>query len=114
MVDLRVGQKHACDRRRADTVGPLRFERLELLARVRRGVYEKPRPFVATNRQRRLRPGARALTGTRGLARLAMAVPLRKPPARGRAQNSNSHVCTTGTQPLGPRPLWALDYRLYR
>ena len=35
-------------------------DRFELLARVRRGVDEKPRPLAAADGQRRLRPGSRA------------------------------------------------------
>ena len=67
-------------------------ERLELLARVRRGVYEKPRPLATANRERRLRTRSRPYTRPRGLARVAVAIPLRKPSAGGRAENANAHV----------------------
>lgn len=91
MIDLRISQENAGDRRNSDAVVPRR-ERLELLARIRRGIDEEPRSLVPTNRQRRLRTRARAFADARGLTRLAMAIPLRKSPAGGRAQNSNSHV----------------------
>ena len=91
MVDLRVRQQHAGDRRRADAVEVRRRERLELLPRVRRGVDEKPRPLDPADRQRRLRAGARALAGARGLTRCATAVPLRKSTSGGRAQNADAH-----------------------
>jgi hypothetical protein len=51
VIDLRIGQQHPGDRRRADAVDRLRCERLELLTRVRRGVDEVPRPLVAADRQ---------------------------------------------------------------
>ena len=92
VVDLRVGQQHARDRRRADAVDALRAERLELLTEVGRGVDQEPGPVVAADRERRLGPRSRAFTRARGLARLAAAVPLRKAAAGGRAQDANAHV----------------------
>ena len=92
VVDLGVGQQHAGDRRRADAVDARGVERLELLAQVGRGVDEKPRPVVPADRERRLRAGSRAHAGARGLARPAVAVPLREASAGGRAQNADAHV----------------------
>ena len=80
----------------ARTPSARRRERLELLTRVGRGVDEKPRPVVPADRQRGLRARSRAHAGARGLARLAMAVPLREPSAGGRAENTNAHVAEEG------------------
>ena len=81
-------------RTRVDVVGR---ERLELLTRVRRGVDEEPWPLVAADRERRLRAGSRANACARGLARPAVAVPLRKPSAGGRAKNADAHVARRQT-----------------
>jgi hypothetical protein len=91
VVDLRVRQQHARDRRRADAAA-LRVERLELLTEVGRGVDQEPGPVVAADREGRLGPRSRAFTRARGLARLAAAVPLRKAAAGGRAQDANAHA----------------------
>ena len=99
VVDLRVGQEHARDRRRADAVDLPGCERLKLLARVRRGVDEKPRPLAAADRQRRLRARSRPDTDARGLARIAVAVPLRKPSAGGRSEDANAQA---GDPDFGP------------
>ena len=90
VVDLRVGQQHARDRRRADAVHA-RVEHLELLAQVRRGVDEEPRPVVPADRERRLGPRP-ALTRARGLAHPAAAVPLRIPSAGGGAEDADAHA----------------------
>ena len=50
MVDLGVGQQDAGDRRRANPVARRIRDRLELLARVRRGVYEEPGTLAAADR----------------------------------------------------------------
>ena len=91
VVDLRVGQQHAGDRRRADAVDARRRERLQLLTQVRRGVDEKPRAVGPADRQRRLRARSRPFTDARGLARPATAVPLRKPSSGGRAEDADAH-----------------------
>ena len=65
---------------------------------VRRGVDEEPRPVVAADRERRLRARTRALTRARGLAHLAVAVPLRKASAGGRAENANAHVASSAAE----------------
>ena len=91
MVNLRIGQEDAGDRRSTDIIDLIGSELLELLTRVGRGVDEKPRSVVPAYGQRRLRTRARAHTGARGLARLAMAVPLRKASAGSRAQNADAH-----------------------
>jgi hypothetical protein len=93
MVDLGVCQKHARDRRRANAVDLPGCERLELLARVRRGVYEKPGPLGTTDSERRLCARPRPGTPARRLARLTTAVPLWKPSAGGRAENPNADRC---------------------
>ena len=95
VVDLRVGQQDAGDRRRADAADGRRGERLELLTEVRRGVDQEPGPVVAADRERRLGARSRTFTCARGLAHLAMAVPLRKAAAGGRAEYPNAHVASS-------------------
>ena len=70
VVDLRVGQQHAGDRRRADAVACGARERLELLTRVGRGVDEKPWPLAPADRERRLRAG-RARTPARAASHVS-------------------------------------------
>jgi hypothetical protein len=91
VVDFRIGQEHAADRRRADVVDLPRCQHLQLLAQVGRGVHEKPRSLAATDRQRRLRTRSRPYTRASGLARSATAVPLREASASGRAENAHTH-----------------------
>jgi hypothetical protein len=52
VVDLRVGEQDARNRRRADAGDARGRQRLELLTRVRRGVDEVPGPLVPADRQR--------------------------------------------------------------
>jgi hypothetical protein len=99
VVDLRVGQQHARDRRRADAVHA-RAEHLELLRQVRRRVDEEPRPVAGADRERRLGP-RRALTRARRVAHPAAAVPLRIATAGGGAEDADAHAAgcasTAGT-----------------
>jgi hypothetical protein len=91
VVDLRVGEQHARDRRRTHAVDGLEGEGLELLTQVRRRVDQEPRPVLTADGQRRLRAGSRPYTRAHGLAGSAVAVPLRRPTSSGRAQNANAH-----------------------
>ena len=105
MVDFRVGQKDARDRWRADLVDLSGREPLELLTGVGRGVYEKPGPVAASDRQRRLRTGSCPQTDPRSLTCLAMAVPLRESPAGGRAEDTNVHVAREAGRGPGQAPV---------
>ena len=80
VVDLRIGQQDAGDRRCAHAVQVRGRQRLELLARVRRRVDEEPRPLLTADRKRRLHARTGAYARSRSLTRVAVAVPLRKPP----------------------------------
>src|SRR5947207_15036065 len=91
MVDLGIRQKHPGDRCRADAVNQPWGELLELLTGVGGGVDEEPRPLAPADRQRRLRTWSCADTSARRLAHLTTAIPLRKSPAGGRAENPNLH-----------------------
>ena len=104
MVDLRVGQQHARDRRRAEGVDAPGSQPLKLLARVRRGVYEKPRPLGPPDRERRLRARSCARAHPSRFARIAMTVPLREAPTGGRAEDTNVHVLNEARRSLGPAP----------
>ena len=92
VVDLRIGQQHAGDRRHPDAVqlhglGAPRAAGARRARRLRETTAPRHRGSPATTAYEAAR-----VHRTRGLARLAMAVPLRKPPAGGRAQNANAHV----------------------
>ena len=92
VVDLGVGQHHAGDRARADAVRGRLAQQLELLADVRRGVDEEPRPVARPHGERGL--GARDGRGAplaHGPAGRAGAVPLRESSARGRPQDADDH-----------------------
>ena len=92
MVDLGVRQQDPCHGRGADAVAGSAASDSSCWRRSGEALARNHGPVVSADRERRLRPRSCAVTRARGLAGRAAAVPLRKPPTGGGAEDPDAHA----------------------